>query len=119
MKKNFLKSVSAGIVGLSLTAACSMMGSKESHKCSSHKCSSVKKEETAKCSAVKKEAKELPKSKPSGVAVKKETKELPKSKPFPMGEATVRRLLDEVKENTGKIATLDFEELVSILDILT
>ena len=28
-----------------------------------------------------KESKELPKSKPSGVAVKKESKELPKSKP--------------------------------------
>lgn len=53
MKKNFLKSVGAGIVGLSLTAACSMMDSKESHKCSSSKCSAKKADEAHKCSTTK------------------------------------------------------------------
>lgn len=55
MKKNFLKSVGAAVVGISLTAACSMLGSKEEHKCASSKCSSQK-TENHNCSTKKNES---------------------------------------------------------------
>ncbi len=56
MNKKFVKSVTAGILGLSLTAACSMIGGKESHKCSGNKCSSngcksKKSDKSHKCSS--------------------------------------------------------------------
>jgi hypothetical protein len=55
MNKNFVKSLSAGILGLSLVASCSHFDHKDSNSCKSkNKCSS-KKEEATKCSATKKE----------------------------------------------------------------
>lgn len=54
MKKNFLKSVSAAALGLSLVASCSMIKGKEAHSCSANnKCSSQKADEANKCAAKK------------------------------------------------------------------
>lgn len=61
MNKNFLKSITLGIVGLSLATSCSLF-KKESHKCKSNSCSS-KKDEASKCSAAKAESKAVSKVK--------------------------------------------------------
>jgi hypothetical protein len=54
MKKNFVKSLSAAIIGLSLTASCSALKGKEAHKCASNNSCSAKKDgEAHKCAGKK------------------------------------------------------------------
>lgn len=50
MKKNFIKSLSVAVVGLTLAASCSMIEGKKGHKCHSNKCSSEKSDKSKKCS---------------------------------------------------------------------
>ncbi len=55
MKKSFVKSLAAGIIGLSLATSCSMMSGKNSHKCggknscSANGCKSKKSDSSHKC----------------------------------------------------------------------
>ncbi len=54
MNNTFVKSVVAGIMGLTLAASCSQFGKKESNNCGAKNgCASKKKEEMNKCSANK------------------------------------------------------------------
>ena len=56
MKKEFLKSVTVAVAGLTLAASCSMLKGKEAHKCASNnKCSAQKADEAHKCAAKKAE----------------------------------------------------------------
>lgn len=56
MNKKFLQSVAAGVMGLSLIASCSYLGSKkESNTCGAKNGCAAKKDEANKCSAAKKE----------------------------------------------------------------
>jgi hypothetical protein len=56
MNKKFLQSVAAGVMGLSLIASCSYLGSKkESNTCGAKNGCAAKKDEANKCSATKKE----------------------------------------------------------------
>lgn len=61
MNKQFLQSVAAGILGLTLVASCSLLN-KESHKCGAKNGCAAKKDEAHKCGAKKAEVKaEAPK----------------------------------------------------------
>ena len=59
MKKNFVKSLSAAIIGLSLTASCSAPKDKEAHKCASNNCSAKKADEAHKCAGKEGKAKKV------------------------------------------------------------
>ncbi len=58
MNKKFIKSMVAAVEGLGVISSCSMMGSKDSHKCAGNKCASGKKmmEDSHKCASSAKKA---------------------------------------------------------------